>query len=208
MPFGRVGYGYAKCNHSPRRAQEKNFYDPELPSESNAHWLPWLEKELLIRDITAQTPEIPLSFEPKWDLWCKEIARYDIARDTILVGHSAGAGFWLKYLTTHPKLSVGTVVLVAPWFDPDKTLEENFFDAWDADPDVAARTDRLIVFINDDDSDSTQKSVDWISKKIRSIEIRRFHGLGNFNYDNLGGSAFPELLVTLLNNIPKNNKHT
>jgi hypothetical protein len=42
------------------------YYDPALPNESNAHWLPWLQKELIIRDIKADTPEVPHSYEPKW----------------------------------------------------------------------------------------------------------------------------------------------
>ena len=72
--------------------EKEHYYDPEKPSESNAHWLPWLQKELLLRDIAAVTPEIPLSFEPKWNLWCREVARFDITPDTTLVGHSAGGG--------------------------------------------------------------------------------------------------------------------
>ncbi len=177
--------------------EKKNYYNPDLPSESNAHWLPWLQKELIIRDITAQTPEIPISFEPKWDLWCQEISRYDITPETMLVGHSAGGGFWLKYLSQKPQLRVGKVVLVAPWLDPGKTLAENFF-AGEIDPDVASRTTALTVFISDDDSDSTRQSVARIREKVKNLKVREFSGYGHFNYDNLKGEAFVELRDELL----------
>lgn len=177
--------------------EKENYYDSKLPSESNAHWLPWLQKELLIRDIAAVTPEIALSFEPKWDEWCREVERFDITPDTILVGHSAGGGFWLKYLSQHPDLRVGKVVLVAPWLDPDHTLEQDFFEG-DLDPEMALRTKGLTVFVSDDDSDSTQQSVQMVQDKLQDIKVRQFHGYGHFNYDNLQGESFSELLEEIL----------
>lgn len=177
--------------------EKEHYYDPKKPSESNAHWLPWLQKELLIRDIAAVTPEIPLSFEPKWDLWCTEVERFDIAADTILVGHSAGGGFWLKYLSLHPELRVGKVVLVGPWLDPDQTLEENFF-AGDFDPQLAARTGGLVVFESDDDSDTVKQSINRIKNEIHGITYRQFRGYGHFTYENLQGVSFPELLDEVL----------
>jgi predicted alpha/beta hydrolase family esterase len=177
--------------------EKENYYDPKLPSESNAHWLPWLQKELLIRDIAAATPEIPLSFEPKWNVWCREVERFDITSETILVGHSAGGGFWLKYLSQHPELHVGKVVLVAPWLDPGRTLEEDFF-AGEFDSGLASRTQGLIVLASDDDSESTLVSIDEITKQIKDIKLRTFPGYGHFTYDNLKGTEFPELLEEIL----------
>ncbi|MDB5181412.1 MAG: hypothetical protein JWP13_175 [Candidatus Saccharibacteria bacterium] len=177
--------------------EKEHYYDTSKPSESNAHWLPWLQKELLIRDIAAVTPEIPLSYEPKWDTWRKEIERYDISAETILVGHSAGGGFWLKYLSQHKDLKVGKVVLVAPWLDPDKTLEEDFF-AGDFDPALATRTNGLKIFMSDDDSDNVWQSFKRIQKEIHDTDVRYFNGHGHFTYENLGGTKFPELLEEIL----------
>ena len=55
---------------------------------SNSHWLPWLQKQLLNNDIFAETPEVPLSFEPLWERWVKEVEQFHITQETILVGHS------------------------------------------------------------------------------------------------------------------------
>lgn len=177
--------------------ERKFYYDSSLPSESNAHWLPWLQKELLVRDIAAATPEIPHSYEPKWDTWTREIARYDMTPETILVGHSAGGGFWAKYLSQHPELRVGKVILVAPWLDPDGTLQEDFF-AGSLDAQLPERTRELVIFASDDDSASVQKSVARLMRDIPGARLRQFHGYGHFTYDNLGGVEFPELLSEVL----------
>lgn len=177
--------------------EKEHYYDPKKPSESNAHWLPWLQKELIIRDIAAATPEIPHAYEPKWNLWCHEVERFDIASDTILVGHSAGGGFWLKYLSQHPDLQVDKVILVGPWLDPNKSLAEDFFSG-ELDPHVASRTQGLTIFSSDDDSDSVKRSVEKIKQSVAGIHIREFQGYGHFTYENLQGISFPELLEEIL----------
>ncbi len=156
-----------------------------------------MQKELLIRDIAAVTPEIPLSFEPKWDVWCQEVERFDITPDTLLVGHSAGGGFWLKYLSLHKDLHVNKVVLVGPWLDPGKTLEEDFF-VGDFDPALTGRTAGITILQSDDDSDSVKQSIKRIKQEILDIEYMQFRGYGHFTYENLGGVEFPELLEVLL----------
>lgn len=179
--------------------EKENYYDPAKPSESNAHWLPWLQKELIIRDIKADTPEVPFAYEPQWELWCREVARFDITPDTILVGHSGGAGFWLRYLSEHTELQVDKVVLVAPWLDPDKTLKEPFY-APPFDSNMTERMKGIVIFRSDDDSESVQQSVARITKEIHGVTVREFTGYGHFTYENLHGIAFPELLQEIIAN--------
>jgi hypothetical protein len=45
---------------------KEEYYDPEHPSLSNSHWFPWLQKQLLRKDISAQTPEIPNAWRPTY----------------------------------------------------------------------------------------------------------------------------------------------
>lgn len=90
------------------------YYDVNQPSASNAHWFPWLQNQLLARDIKADTPEVPLAFDRQWDLWVREVERFEIGSDTTLVEHSCGGGFWLRNLNEHQELRVGKVILVAP----------------------------------------------------------------------------------------------
>jgi uncharacterized protein len=179
--------------------EKEHYYDPAKPSESNAHWLPWLQRELILRDIKADTPEVPYSFEPSYEIWVREVERFDITSDTLLVGHSAGGGFWMRYLSQHPEVHVGKVVLVAPWLDPDHTLREDFY-SFMPDKNLVQRTHGITIFNSDDDSDNVHRSVDFIMKNIENIHLRQFKGYGHFTYENLGTVKFPELLEELLDN--------
>ena len=74
---------------------QKKYYNPETPSGSNSHWLPWLQKQLMVNGFKADTPEVPFVYEPKYEAFVKEVERFDITPDTTLVGHSMGGGFWV-----------------------------------------------------------------------------------------------------------------
>lgn len=179
--------------------EKENYYKADYPSESNAHWLPWLQKELIIRDIKADTPEVPHSYEPHWDTWCREVERFAITPQTFLVGHSAGAGFWLKYLSLHPELSVNRVVLVAPWLDPDQTIADKGFFDFHLDPKLVERTAGVTVYYAVDDSDSVKTTLDRLRATCQGIAYREFpKGYGHFTYENLGTVAFPELRDDIL----------
>src|SRR4051812_28906502 len=116
------------------KPDQQQYYDPAIPSESNSHWLPWLQKQLIVKDILAVAPEVPFAFDCNWPVWQKEVERFTIGPDTVLIGHSTGAGFWIKYLSIHPELKVNKVVLVAPWLDPFQEHTKNFFDDFTIDP--------------------------------------------------------------------------
>jgi len=107
---------------------KEEYYDPDAPSMSNAHWIPWLQGQLLKHDIPTATPEVPQSFDRNWQVWNKEVERFEIGPETILIGHSTGAGFFIKYLSIHKHVNVNKVILVAPWLDPDHEHTKNFFD--------------------------------------------------------------------------------
>ena len=182
--------------------EKENYYRIDLPCESNAHWLPWLQRELMIRDIATATPEIPFSYEPQWERWVKELERYDISDETILVGHSAGAGFLVKYLSTHPDLRVKRLVLVAPWLDPDQTIKEKSFFEFSPDSLLAARTKRIDVLYAEDDSESVQQSLTFLRENFKDLEYHKFpSGYGHFTYENLKTDAFEELRDLILKDI-------
>ena len=66
---------------------------------SNSHWIPWLQKELLKKGYLTQTPEILYAFNPTYERYLAEINRYQLDEETVLIGHSCGAGFLLRYLS-------------------------------------------------------------------------------------------------------------
>ncbi len=179
---------------------KEEYYDPDRPTASNDHWFPWLTKQLVLKDINTVSIEMPDGFYPKYEIWKRELERYDISEETILVGHSCGGGFLVRWLSDNPDRKVGKVVLVAPWLGldtGDEPFDENFFD-FEIDPNMASRTTELTIITSDNDHPSVLDSIQILRKKIARINIKEFTGKGHFTLRSLGSPEFPELLKELL----------
>jgi predicted alpha/beta hydrolase family esterase len=170
----------------------EEYYDSAVPSASSHHWLPWLAKQLLVRDIAAARPEMPRAFEPDYPTWRREFERFDVTPRTLLVGHSCGGGFLIRWLSEHPTVRVGRVVLVAPWVDPDRRTAPDFFD-FALDGQLESRTEGLVIFGSDDDGDGILRSVAVLRDALPRARYREFAERGHFL-----DRTFPELLVALL----------
>ena len=173
------------------------YYSDKFPSLSNSHWLPWLQKQLLIKDIKTCTPEMFKSFDPDYDLWKSEFEKNDINETTILVGHSCGGGFLIRWLSENKNSKVGTVILVAPWLDPRNSKNNDFFD-FEIDSDLVSRTKKFLVFNSTNDMEDIKKSLEIIQEKIKNIKIRNFENYGHFCFSDLGTDKFPELLEEII----------
>lgn len=78
------------------KPSKERYYDPSFPASSNYYWLPWLQKQLIVRDILTATPEVPHNWRVDYPIWLKEFERYDVTSETILIGHSCGDSFLLE----------------------------------------------------------------------------------------------------------------
>ena len=184
----------------PGRPDKEQYYSPLLPTNSNDFWFPWLTKQLMLEDILTVSIEVPHPYSPRYDVWKKEFERFEIHADTILVGHSCGGGFLIRYLSEHPNLQVGKVVLVAPWINPMNNPVSDtadFFD-FDIDPGLVARTHGVTVFVSQDDDASVLQTVDIIREKIANLDIREFTNRGHFTFKDSEFVEFPELLRVLV----------
>ncbi|MGB4759194.1 MAG: alpha/beta hydrolase [Candidatus Saccharimonadales bacterium] len=176
---------------------KRYYYDPATPSMSNSNWTPWLQKQLLAHDINASTPEVPHAYILDYEIWKREVERFEIGPETILVGHSTGGGFWVRYLSDHPELQVGRVVLVAPWFDPANIKKSDFFE-FAFDTDIASRTQGLVIFNSDNDHPGIHWSVEMLRQTQKTFDEREFHNYGHFCLHDMKTEAFPELLAEIL----------
>lgn len=175
------------------KPSEDEFYRQEVQSPSNSHWLPWLQHKLVLQNILAQTPEMPLPFDPTYEEWQKTFEQFNLDETTVLVGHSCGGGFIVRWLSEHPAVKVGKVVLVAPWIDPDRDYTTDFFD-FTIDHKLAERTAGLTIFNSDNDYPGVLKSVRILRESIEGLKYREFHNYGHFCFKHLKTDAFPELL--------------
>jgi predicted alpha/beta hydrolase family esterase len=141
---------------------------------------------------------MPQPDNPVWEDWSKVIDKLKIDIDTTLIGHSCGAGFWIKYLSLHKDIKAGKVILVAPWLDPDGDETESFFDNYKMDPNLSKRTKGLIIFNSDNDMGNVLKSVAEIRENIKDVHYKEFHKYSHFTYLQMRTHKFPELLTEVL----------
>jgi predicted alpha/beta hydrolase family esterase len=178
---------------------QEEYYSSKYPSASNSHWIPWLQKQLLINDFAAHTPEMPNSHTPDYSVWCKEFERYELSEETLLVGHSSGAVFLVRWLSEHPDVMVGKVVLVAFWLDPFKEESTDFFD-FEIDSSLIDRTSGITIFESDNDHVAgVAPSIELITGKIPRIKLVTLKNHGHFTLLSMGTDEFPELLTEILN---------
>ncbi len=175
---------------------ESSYFDATKEAQSNSHWLPWLQQQLLVKGVLAQTPELPNPYRPVYEDWKHVFEQFEVTKDTILVGHSCGAGFLVRWLSEN-KVPVGRVALVAPWMDPHRTLGD-FFN-FTIDKEVHKRAEKIELFISEDDDEEMQIAVREIKEIWMRAPLHAMTGHGHFTLKDMGTREFPELLGALLN---------
>ncbi|MEO6761088.1 MAG: hypothetical protein ABI220_01765 [Candidatus Saccharimonadales bacterium] len=175
----------------------QEYFDTSLQSLSSRSWLPWLQGQLIARGVPAATPEIPNAYKLDYEVWQREVERFDIIPETLLIGHSCGGGFWIRYLSERPDVRVGQVVLVAPWLDPNNIKKTTFFD-FEIDPELVSRTGGITIFNSTNDHPGIHWSVETLRQTIPGIKYREFDDYGHFCDGEMPNSKeFPELLAEL-----------
>jgi predicted alpha/beta hydrolase family esterase len=175
---------------------KEGYYDPTRYSQSNEHWLPWLQHELILKDILAQTPELPKPYEPAYEDWKEIFEQLKPDGDTICVGHSCGAGFLVRWLSENKNAKLGKVILVGPWLG--KGWNDDKFFNFKIDGDMVSRTNGITVLVAVDDEDSVQDAVNKISQNIKNVRVIKLPNGGHFTFRDMGKREFPELLKEAL----------
>ena len=175
---------------------ETEYRDTSRPAPSNDHWFPWLQRQLLLEGIETQVPEMPGFYEPHYYQWKEMLERFSLDQETILVGHSLGGGFLIRWLS-ETKQNVGKVVLVAPWLDPKKRIDLEFFN-FEIDPNIATKTAELVVMYSTDDGPEILTTIETLKSKLVGVDFQEFSGKGHFCLNDLKTQEFPELLRNLL----------
>lgn len=176
---------------------KEEYHDPRRPSPSNAHWLAWIQRQLITNDILAQTPEMPEPYDPDYEKWRKVFEYFPIDKETILVGHSCGGGFLLRWLSEN-KVEVGKVALVAPWIDPRHLFAPKIFANWELDGDFVRRTSGTCLFISSDDEQDELDTAELLKREAKGLQVKQFIDHGHFCYSDMKTEEFPELAEFLL----------
>lgn len=175
---------------------KEDYHNPNIDSPSNSHWLPWLQQQLIVNDILAQTPELPRAYKPNYEDWLRVFEQYEVDIDTILIGHSCGGGFLLRWISENG-VNVGKVILVAPWIDPNNSIGKTFFK-FEIDKHLMDKAKDVVVFSSDNDSNDVHESVKKIMDSIQGLKYKEFHAYGHFDLEAMKAREFPELLEEVL----------
>ena len=174
----------------------EEYFDPATDSESNKHWIAWLQKQLLINGIFTQTPEMPDAYNPDYKKWKREFERFDVNEQSALIGHSCGGGFLVRWLSEN-RVKGNKLVLVAPWLDPTRRKTTGFFE-FKIDGEISSRFKNIHLFVSKDDNKEILTSVDTILKAVPNIKVHSFKNMGHFCFENMKTNKFPELLNVML----------
>lgn len=169
---------------------KEEYFDPATPAPAAFQWFPWLQKQLALREINAQVPAMPVPYNPVYEDWKGLFDGYKIDEDTLLVGHSCGGGFLVRWLSEN-KVNVGKVILVEPWIDVEGELKTGMFD-FEIDQGLVSRTKGVTVLYGEDCHPDLKLSIDKLKqmKGARFIEVP-----GKQNH--FCNPTFPEILGLL-----------
>lgn len=175
---------------------EKEYYKSNLPSPSNAHWIPWLQRELIRNNILCQTPEMPDVPNANYDGWKKVFEQFQINENTIFVGHSAGCGFILKWLNENPNFKFKKLILVAPWLDFDHEFQN--FSNFTLNIDIAKQANEVHLICSTDDDTSIIKTTKYIMEKSSKFKYHEYTDKQHFTIKTTG-EKFEDLLKICIN---------
>ncbi len=162
------------------------------------HWIPWIKEKLDNLDIKAETPLMPAPWEPNYDDFKKEFERCDIKENTILVGHSCGSSFLVRWLG-ESKQKVKKLILVTPFKIPKEendSVREAFY-AYEIDEGIKSRVEDIIMFTTDNEHEKGKKSLEIFHKKLGG-KIVNIKGMGHYILRDMGTEEFPELLEEII----------
>lgn len=161
------------------------------------HWIPWIKKELSSLDIKVETPLMPEPWEPDYNKFKKEFEKYEVTEDTVLIGHSCGCAFLVRWLG-ETKQKIKKLILVAPWKIPD--MDDKFrkaFYTYPINESVKSRVKEIIIFTADDENENGKKSLKIFHEALGG-KVIELNGRGHYTMGDMKTERFPELLNEIL----------
>ncbi|MEK6872728.1 MAG: class I tRNA ligase family protein [Nanoarchaeota archaeon] len=185
------------CPSHDENNSKKRTYDK--------HWIPYIKKELLEREIPTYTPIMPNPWMPDYNAWKKEFEKSIINEDTILIGHSCGSAFLVRWLGD-TKRHINKLILVAPWKIADGSAKKEFYEVkklfydYEIDKTIKSRVKRILMFTADNEEEGGKKSLKIFQEALGG-NIVELKGRGHYTMEEMGTDKFPELLKEIVGEI-------
>lgn len=171
------------------------------PSENNIipksqRWMNWIGKELIKRGLNAFAPDMPTPWNPKYEGWKREFEKYSPNENTLLIGHSCGAAFLVRWLL-ESKIKVRKLILVAPAKVPEGPTDKRkaLYD-FELRPESKKIAGEIVIFTSND-FEHHLKSLEFY-KKYLNPRVIKLKNKVHFLIYTMGTNEFPELLDEIL----------
>ena len=161
------------------------------------HWMPWAKKELIAKGIQTESPLMPTPWEPEYEKFKKEFEKHEVDENTILIGHSCGTAFLVRWLG-ETKQKIFKLILVAPWKinDEGDKFREKFY-TYPIDETIKDRVKEIIMFTSDNEEDAGKESLKIYHQALDG-QIIDLKGRGHYTRNDMGTEEFPELIEAVL----------
>ena len=170
--------------------------DPEKRTYDK-HWILWIKKELEGRGINVYAPLMPEPWAPVYENWKKEFNKTDFDEETILIGHSCGCAFLVRWLG-ETKRKIKKLILVAPWKIAYRSdgIDRDFY-GYKIDEKLKERVHDIVMFTANDEEEDGKRSLE-IYNQFLGGKIIELVGRGHYTEEDMGTHEFPELLKEVL----------
>ena len=179
---------------SPSR--DKRNDDNYIP-DNNKHWMPWLRKNLEEKGINVEIPLMPTPWNPDYNEWKKEFEKLNINENSILIGHSAGGAFLVRWLGETNKKIKKLILISASKKSPDTSERVIELCDFDVNPKLKELIDKTIVFTSDNEPEYRIENAKDYATELNG-ELIILNNKGHFCARD-GVIEFPELLDKILN---------
>jgi len=167
----------------------------EKDKDYNKHWIPWIKKRLEEKNIKVDTPLMPVDSHATYEDWKKIFRILQVNNDSILVGHSRGGAFLVRWLGETRK-KVKKLILVAPCKIATVDYKKTFYD-FEINPELKNLVEEIILFYSNNDEEDILESIKNYHEVIggKLIELK---DKGHFIGKEMETEGFPELLEEVL----------
>ncbi len=173
--------------------------EPDYVPDSKKGWLLWIKGKIEEGGIKCEVPQMPTPWHPKYSEWKKVIEKLKINEDTILIGHSAGGAFLVRYLDENKK-KIYKLILVSPG-KAGKESRETLSDLYGKKSHEQIKKyvkEQIIIFTSEEDHSYHIESAYDYGKEFNAKVIKLGKGFGHFTTSGMKTEKFPELLEEVL----------
>ncbi len=161
------------------------------------HWQPWIKNILEEAGVKVELPLMPHPWAPKYEEHKKVFEKLDINENTILIGHSCGASFLVRWLGETGK-KVKSLIMVAPWKDEnDENPICGEFYTYSVNGNIKLQVENIIVFTSDNEEEIGKDTAKLFKDRLEA-KVKELKGHGHFVQRHMGTDKFPELLEEII----------